>query len=360
MLEKFKEIEEKYLKLEEEMGTQEVINNHKLYQEIVRQHKELEGVVTKYRNYRNIQKQISDTKTLIDQEKEEDFKKVAQEELEKLSKEEEKLKNELLLFLIPPDPHADRSAYVEIRQGTGGEEASLFAKDLMRMYVRYAESKGWRVEIVSESVTGMGGYKEVILMISGKGVYQKLKFESGTHRVQRVPLTESGGRIHTSAATVAIMPEVEEVEINIDTKDLRIDTYRASGAGGQHINKTDSAVRITHAPTGLVVSCQDGRSQHQNKEKAMKLLRTRLYEQEEEERRKKEALSRKYQVGTGDRSEKIRTYNFPQGRVTDHRINLTLHKLEDILNGDLDELIEALIEADRMLKLKEHFKLESK
>ena len=294
--------------------------------------------------------ELSDAKDLLTDP---DMAEMAKDEVDALTTEQHQLHDQLQLFLIPKDPNDTRNAIVEIRQGTGGEEAALFAEDLYRMYVRYSESQGWKVETMSISETGIGGFKEASFLVSGKAVFSRLKFEMGTHRVQRVPATEASGRIHTSAATVAIMPEVEAVDVDINEKDLRIDTYRASGAGGQHVNKTDSAVRITHEPTGVVVACQDERSQFQNKEKAMRLLRARIYEAQIEAQRKSHAEMRKTRWEVGIVARKIRTYNFPQNRVTDHRINYTTHNLDKILDGELGDMIEALIKADQLLKLSE-------
>jgi len=278
---------------------------------------------------------------------------MAKEELAELTSKKTELEKSLQILLIPPDPNDDKNVIIEIRSGTGGEEAALFGYELYRMYQRYAETKGWSIDILSQNETGLGGIKEISFTVSGRGVFSRLKFESGTHRVQRVPETESSGRVHTSAVTVAILIEAEEVDLKIDPSDLRIDVYRASGAGGQHVNKTSSAVRITHMPSGVVVACQDERSQFQNKDKAMRLLRSRLFEQKKIEQAQKEAQERKLQVGSGDRSEKIRTYNYPQNRITDHRINLTLYELNKVLEGKLDPLFEALIEADQLDKMKQ-------
>ena len=288
---------------------------------------------------------------MLDLEDDKEMKEMLQEELKELTEKEELAKKELQIMLLPKDPNDDKNVFVEIRGGTGGEEAALFAADLFRMYTRYAESKRWKVEVMSSNETDIGGFKEIVFMITGFGAYSRLKYESGVHRVQRVPDTEASGRIHTSATTVAVLPEVEEVDIEINQNDLRIDVYRSSGHGGQSVNTTDSAIRITHLPTGLVVTCQDEKSQLKNKEKAMKVLRARLYEKAEAERSASIAADRKSQVGSGDRSERIRTYNFPQGRVTDHRIGLTLYKLDAFMNGDIDEVINALITADQAEKM---------
>jgi peptide chain release factor 1 len=350
MLEKFTDIENKFQVLEERMSDPEVVSNITEYQSLVKQHSELKEVVQDYRLHKKLGQEIAEAKELL---KDPEMKNMAQEELTHLEAEAEKIKDKLTFFLIPKDPNDNKNAIVEIRAGTGGEEAALFAHDLYRMYSKYAENKHWKIEIISENITGIGGLKEICFLISGKDVYSKLKYESGAHRVQRVPETESSGRIHTSAATVAILPEAtDDVDIEIDNKDLRIDTFRSSGAGGQHVNKTDSAIRITHMPTGIVVACQDQRSQFQNKDKALRVLKTKLYDKKVREERGVEADLRKIQVGSGDRSEKIRTYNFPQGRVSDHRINLTLHSLDKILNGELDEIIDGLAAADKLAKLK--------
>jgi len=340
MWDKLEEIERRYMELEESLAKPDVIANQELFQSLAKTYNELGDVVGIYRRYKQIDKEISDIKSLLDDP---ELGSMAEEELEKLEGEKEKLEEELRIKLLPKDYRDERNVIMEIRAGTGGEEAALFAGDLLRMYLRYVERKGWKAEIMSSNPTDLGGYKEVIVSIQGRGVYSRLKFESGVHRVQRVPVTESGGRIHTSTATVAILPEATDVEVEINPDELKIDTFRAGGHGGQNVNKVESAVRITHIPTGIVVTCQDERSQYQNREKALRILRAHLLEIKERERENEEAQLRKSQVGSGERSEKIRTYNFPQNRVTDHRIGLTLYNLQDVLDGALDELIDALI-----------------
>ena len=319
----------------------------------MREHKQLTPIVDKLHEYEAAKTDYDEAKGLLDEGGlDKDFKEMVEEQMLSSKSEVDRISEEIKILLLPRDPNDDKNVIIEIRGGAGGEEAALFAATLMRMYSMYAESKGWKTEIINENATELGGYKEVSFMIEGDGAYSRLKFESGVHRVQRVPDTESQGRIHTSTVTVAVLPEVDDVEIEINMADLQIDTYRASGAGGQHVNKTESAIRITHLPTGLVVECQDERSQHKNKDKAMKVLRSRLYEQAQKEQTDKIASERKSQVGTGDRSERIRTYNYPQGRVSEHRIGLTIYHLEQTLNGDLDEIIDALITADQAEKLK--------
>lgn len=348
ILEKLENVEKRYFELEKLLSSPEIISDREKFQAFSKELGDIKELFDKSQEFRKVLKEIQDTKTLI---QDEEMQQLAQVELEKLENQKQILEKEIEILLLPKDPFDEKNIIIEVRAGTGGEEAALFAGELLRMYLRFAERHGWKTELISSNPTGLGGYKEVAFNIIGKGAYSRLKYEGGTHRVQRVPETESGGRIHTSAATVAVLPEAEEVDLQIDPKDLRIDTYRASGAGGQHVNKTDSAVRITHLPTGTVVACQDERSQHQNREKAMKLLRSRILEVAEETERRKRRDARRIMVGTGDRSEKIRTYNYPQGRVTDHRIGFTIYRLTDVLDGDLEEVIEALITADRSAKL---------
>ncbi len=352
MLEKLASIESKYEELTELLGQPEVIADQNRLQKYAKAHSDLSEIVNKYRNYKDTLKQLEDTRTMLREEADEEFYQMLLEEERSLQDKKVLLEREMQLLLLPRDPNDDKNVIMEIRAGTGGEEAALFAGDLFRMYCRYAESQGWKIDIMDSNETDIGGIKEVIFGVEGQGAYSKLKFESGVHRVQRIPTTESGGRIHTSAATVAVLPEAEEVEIDIDANDLRIDVYCSSGPGGQSVNTTQSAVRITHVPTGLVVTCQDEKSQHKNKAKAMRVLRSRLKEIMEAEQNAEMAGTRKSQVGSGDRSERIRTYNFPQGRVSDHRINLTLHKLDTILQGNLDEIIQALIANDQAERLK--------
>ncbi len=353
MLEKLKEVEMKYEKLNERLCDGDISSNIEEYKKIMQELKTITPVVEKYREYKKTESDVNEAKSLLDGGGlDPDFKEMVKEEFEESTEKLEKCSEELKILLLPKDPNDDKNVIVEIRGGAGGEEASLFAGVLYRMYSMYAESKGWKTEVVSSNPTELGGFKEISFMIEGDGAYSRLKFESGVHRVQRVPETESQGRIQTSTATVAVLPEAGEVEIDINPTDLQIDTFRSSGAGGQHINKTESAIRITHLPTGLVVECQDERSQYKNKDKAMKVLRSRLLEAEREKQQSAIAGERKAQVGTGDRSERIRTYNFPQGRVSDHRINLTLYKIESIVNGDMDEIIDALITADTAEKMK--------
>lgn len=350
MLDKLDFIEGKYDELSKKISDPEVISDPQLFQRYCKEHNSLEEIVMAYREYKNVIKRIEEDKELLNDK---EMKELVEEELKELEEAKVKLEGELKVLLLPKDPNDEKNVFIEIRGGTGGEEAALFAGDLFRMYTRYAERHNWKVEMMSSNPTDLGGFKEVIFMVKGKGAYSRLKYESGVHRVQRVPETEAGGRIHTSASTVAVLPEAEDVEIEINPNDLRIDVYRASGHGGQCVNTTDSAVRITHIPTGLVVTCQDEKSQLKNKEKAMKVLKARLYEMEMEKQRAEIAQERKSQVGSGDRSERIRTYNFPQGRVTDHRIGLTIYRLEAFLDGDMDEVIDALITADQAEKLKE-------
>lgn len=352
MLEKLDNIEKKYNDLTKMISDPDIIANQAEWQKLVKEHAELEDIVMKYREYKKVLKSIAEAKEMLKEKLEPDFKELVETELEEQKAEKEKIEDKLRRMLIPKDPNDEKNVIMEIRAGAGGEEAALFAGDLFRMYTRYAERQGWKTEVMSANETDIGGFKEIIFMIEGKGAYSRLKYESGVHRVQRVPATESGGRIHTSTSTVAVLPEAEEVDIEIDPNEIRIDVFRSSGPGGQSVNTTDSAVRITHLPTGMVVSCQDEKSQHKNREKALKILRARLLDKLQQERNAEIAEARRTQVGTGDRSERIRTYNFPQGRVTDHRIGLTLHKLDMILDGDLDEIIEALITTEESKKLK--------
>jgi len=342
MFSKLDEVEEKFIDLEREMMQPEIAADPKSFGSTAKKAAELRPLVTSYREYKKIAAELLEYQEFI-QGDDEELKSLAQEELPHLQKKKEELAAKLRFLLLPKDPNDEKNVVLEIRAGTGGDEAALFAADLFRMYSRYADQRRWKVEILSQNMIGVGGFKEIIALVRGQGVYSQLKFESGVHRVQRVPATESQGRIHTSAVTVAILPEADDVELEIDPNDLRIDVYRASGPGGQCVNTTDSAVRITHIPTGLVVSCQDEKSQHKNKAKGMQILKARLLALKEQEQHDKISADRRQQVGSGDRSERIRTYNFPQGRVTDHRIGLTLHKLEQVMAGDLDELISAVI-----------------
>jgi len=353
MIEKLQVIEEKYLELEKKIADPEIISQTQEWQKLMKEHSNLQPIVEKFREYKRILNTIKEAEELLDTNLDEDFEKLVKEELNQAKEQKEIVERQLKILLLPKDPNDEKNVIMEIRAGAGGEEAALFAAELFRMYSRYAERKNWKVEVMSTSESDLDGFKEVIFMISGKGAYSRLKYESGVHRVQRVPVTESGGRIHTSTATVAVLPEVEDVEVEIREEDLEIDTFRAGGAGGQHVNKTESAVRIVHKPTGIVVTCQDERSQHANRDRAMKILRARLYDYYQSLQQKEIENQRRSQVGTGDRSERIRTYNFPQGRVTDHRIGLTLYKLEQVLDGDLDEIIDALITHFQTEKLKE-------
>ena len=346
--------DKRYNELEKRMYEPDVVSDPETYRKVMQEFSSIEPVVKKYREYKAAQQTIDDSLMILeDGESDEELRELASMEIDEAKRRLPELEEELKILLLPKDPNDERSVIVEIRGGTGGEESSLFAYDLFRMYSMYAERRGYGIEVVNLNETGLGGYKEVSFIVSGNGAYSRFKFESGTHRVQRVPQTESSGRIHTSAATVAVLPEADDVEVDINPNDLEIDTFRSSGAGGQHINKTSSAIRITHKPTGMVVECQDERSQYKNKDKAMKVLKSRLLKMEQDKQNEAIASDRRSQVGSGDRSEKIRTYNFPQSRVTDHRIGLTLYKLDEIMNGDLDEIIDALVTAQRAEQLKE-------
>ncbi|MGD9161323.1 MAG: peptide chain release factor 1 [Desulfobacteraceae bacterium] len=342
MFDKINEIEDRYSLLESELSRPEIFKDQKAYQKYTKEHSQLAPIINIYREYNAVCEEIDDNRSLLN-DSDPEMRKLAREEMESLDSRKEELENELKILLLPKDPNDEKNIILEIRAGTGGDEAALFVADLLRSYLKYAELSKWKTEILSQSMIGIGGYKEIIVLIEGDDVYSRLKFESGVHRVQRVPETETQGRIHTSAITVAVLPEAEEVDIDINPDDLRIDTYRSSGRGGQHVNVTDSAVRITHLPSGIVVACQDERSQHKNKAKAMKVLRSKLLDAQETEQHSKISEERKNMVGSGDRSERIRTYNYPQGRVTDHRIGLTLYKLENIMQGELDLVIDPLI-----------------
>ena len=354
MLEKLQALEDRFVHLERLISDPDAMKDMATWQKNTRTHAKLSRIIERFREYKACSRTINETLELLGEKLDDDMRQMAQTELDEAKAEKDRLEAELRILLLPQDPNDDKDVIMEIRGGAGGEEAALFAGALFRMYSRYAESQGWRVEMMDSNPTDLGGFKEVVFSIAGTGAYSRLKYESGVHRVQRVPDTESSGRIHTSTVTVAVLPEAEDVDdVQIGANDLRIDTYRASGAGGQHINKTDSAIRITHLPTGLVVQCQDEKSQFKNKEQAMRMLRAKLLEQAIESQRSETAQNRKSQVGTGDRSERIRTYNFPQGRMTDHRIGLTLHKLDFIMNGDLTELIDALTAVDQSERLKQ-------
>ena len=348
MFEKLKVLAARLDELEMRLSAPDLYDDPDRAAKLLRERNELEPIVTAFREYEQAQRTLADATEMLSDP---DMKELAQEELQQAKSDIARLEDELKILLLPKDPNDEKNIYVEIRGGAGGEESALFAADLYRMYTMYADKRGWQTEVMNKSETELGGYKEIVFRVAGDKVYSRLKFESGVHRVQRVPETESQGRVHTSTTTVAVLPEAEELDFYIDPKDLRIDTFRASGAGGQHINKTSSAIRVTHIPTNTVVECQDERSQHKNKEKALSVLRSRLYEAEVEKQRAAIAADRKSQVGTGDRSEKIRTYNFPQGRVTDHRIKLTLYKIDSIMNGDIQELLDNLIAADQAAKL---------
>lgn len=348
MFEKLKVLAARLDELEIRLSAPDLYDDPDRAAKLLRERNELEPIVTAFREYEQAQRTLADATEMLSDP---DMKELAQEELQQAKSDIARLEDELKILLLPKDPNDEKNIYVEIRGGAGGEESALFAADLYRMYTMYADKRGWQTEVMNKSETELGGYKEIVFRVAGDKVYSRLKFESGVHRVQRVPETESQGRVHTSTTTVAVLPEAEELDFYIDPKDLRIDTFRASGAGGQHINKTSSAIRVTHIPTNTVVECQDERSQHKNKDKAMKVLKSRIYEHFLKEKESAEASVRRSMVGSGDRSERIRTYNFPQGRVTDHRINMTLYRLESFLDGDMDEMIDALILAERTAQL---------
>ena len=353
MFDKLSFIEDRFAELEHKISDPDVIGDQELWRKLCKEHSDITPIVEKYREYKALNENIEEAKEMLaDSSLDKEEKAMIEDEISDSKKQIETVSEELKILLLPKDPNDDKNVIIEIRGGTGGDEAALFASDLLRMYSMYAETKRWKVEILSSNETDIGGFKEVTFSINGDMAYSRLKFESGVHRVQRIPSTESGGRIHTSAATVAVLPEVEDVEVEINQNDLRIDVFRAGGPGGQCVNTTDSAVRITHIPTGVVVSCQDEKSQHKNKDKAMKILRSRVYDMMIQQQNDAISQERKSQVGSGDRSERIRTYNYPQGRVTDHRIGLTLHRLDSVMNGDLDEIIDALITSDQSEKLK--------
>jgi peptide chain release factor 1 len=353
MFEKLAAVEARYEELNRLMADPEVATNPDLLREYGQEAAELEELVRVYRRFQEISNRLAETRTMLNDGLDDEMLALVQDEIEDLEQQESELTDRLQVLLLPKDPNDEKNVIVEIRAGTGGDEAGLFAADLYRMYVRYAEMQGWKTQVLSNHPTGIGGFKEVIFEVQGRGAYSHLKYESGVHRVQRVPETEASGRIHTSTATVAVLPEMEEVEVEVDPNDIRVDVFRSQGAGGQSVNTTDSAVRITYLPTGMVVTCQDERSQLQNRLRAMSILRSRLYEMEQQRLIEEQGAARRSQVGTGERSEKIRTYNFPQNRVTDHRIGFTSHRLENILEGDLGELVQALVEADQAAKLKE-------
>ena len=353
MFEKLSFIEDRFEELSAKISDPEIIADQEKWRGLCKEHSDMQPIVDTYRAYKKATETLSESKEMLAETDDKEFREMIELEIKEAEETIVRLNEELKILLLPKDPNDDKNVIVEIRGGAGGDEAALFAGDLFRMYSMYAETQRWKVDIMNSNPTDIGGYKEISFSIEGAGAYSRLKFESGVHRVQRVPETESSGRIHTSTVTVAVLPEVEEVEVEINANDLRIDVFRAGGPGGQCVNTTDSAVRITHLPTGLVVSCQDEKSQHKNKDKAMKILRSRLYELVQSQQHEEIAQERKSQVGTGDRSERIRTYNFPQGRVTDHRIGLTLHRLDAILDGDIDEVIDALVTADQAERLKQ-------
>lgn len=353
MFDKLDFILEKYEELSKKVSDPEVIARQKEWQKLMKEMSDLEPIVKEYTAYKKAKEELEEAKEILDMEDDEELREMAREELKDNEAAIEEYTENLKILLLPKDPNDDKNVILEVRAGTGGDEAALFGSDLLRMYLRYAERMRWKTELIESNETEIGGVKEVVMLVKGKGAYSRLKYESGVHRVQRVPETESGGRVHTSAASIAVMPEVDDVEVNLDPNDVRVDVYRASGNGGQCVNTTDSAVRLTHMPTGLVVTCQDEKSQIKNKEKAFKVLKSRLFDLMQQEQNDKIAAERKSQIGSGDRSERIRTYNFPQSRITDHRINLTLYKLDSFLDGDLDEVIDALITEDQAEKMRE-------
>lgn len=352
MFDRLEELEKKYGELSDKVNSPDIIADQNRWRELMKEHSAITPIVEKYKEYKKTMSDIKEAKEMLGESLDDEMKQMFKDELKEGQERIEEIKEELKILLLPADPNDEKNVIVEIRGGAGGDEAALFAGDLFRMYSRYAERRRWKAEIMSSNENDLGGYKEIVFMIAGKGAYSRLKYESGVHRVQRIPTTESGGRIHTSTVTVAVLPEAEDVDVEIDMNDVRVDVFRSSGNGGQSVNTTDSAVRVTHAPTGIVISCQDEKSQLKNKDKALKILRAKLYELELQKQQNELSAERRSQVGTGDRSERIRTYNFPQGRVTDHRVGLTLHRLDSVLDGDLDEIMDTLITTVQAEKLK--------